>query len=58
MIKLLDKENNYVIVKMDISTYEKISKEEKKWKFDDLIVEAKASKAYNSIDELFNDLNN
>jgi hypothetical protein len=69
MIKLLDREDNHVIVKMDISTYDEISsywnkyilaekKEDKKWKFDDLIEEARNSKAYATVDDLFYDLEN
>ena len=63
MIKLLDREKNHVIVKMDITTYDKISsfwfaekKEDKKWYFDDLIEEAKNSKAYATHDELMKEL--
>jgi hypothetical protein len=61
MIKLLDREESHVIVKMDIITYEKIcteKKENKKWHFDDLIQEARNSKAYATVDELFYDLEN
>ena len=60
MIKLLDKEKNYVIVKMDIITYNKLNlfwkEKNKKWYFDDLIQEAKNSKAYSTHEELMKEL--
>ena len=66
MIELLDtitdeKQKQVVIVKMDIITYKKIIKKEKKDITIDLHNMEKEilnSKWYNSVDELFNDLEN
>ena len=58
MLEVLEKEKTYVVVKMDIYTYENFSKKNKRQEVLDLIEEAKNSKAYNTVDELFDDLNN
>ncbi len=55
MLKVLDKEKKYVIVKMDILTYDKI-KSVNNPDLEKLSKEASCSKWYNTVDELFNDL--
>ena len=55
MLKVLDKEGAYIIVKMDIYTYDRV-KSIDKLGFNDLIENARKSKAYDSHDELMSDL--
>ena len=57
MLEVLEKEKTYVIVKMDIYTYENFNKKTKRQEVLDLIEEAKNSKAYNSHEELMAELN-
>ncbi len=57
MIKVLDKEKNYVIVKMDIDTFDHIKTRNPS--IQELAIEARNSdKTYYSMDELFYDLEN
>ena len=57
MIKLLDREKKFVIVKMDIDTYENLT--EKKQSIEELSKEARNSKkVFHTMDELFYDLEN
>ena len=58
MLKLLDKEETHVIVKMDIFTYENfLEKKDITCELHELENEARLnSKTYNNVDELFDDL--
>lgn len=56
MLKVLDKWKKYIIVKMDIQTFQEI---EKKPSLLDLVKEAEESdKVFHTMDELFYDLEN
>jgi len=57
MLKVLDKEKTHVIVKMDIITYDRIKKNNQP-DLEKLSIEAMNSKWYDSVDDLFIDLEN
>ena len=57
MLELLEEKKKYVIVKMDIRTYQNLGKQSKRQEHLDLVKEAENSKPLNSHKELMDELN-